>query len=211
MAQEMDVTEQELNDAERGYPVPGWYAAYIEDAYEDNTNAGQWNLKIVISEGKWCGHVMHQRFPDLNTLPDEQAKTVKKKILIWGPRLEVIPRGSSGRVSIDWRKAIDRHVAIKIETRRYEEPKGSKNWKEATDITFDGIYLRHDDRVPADIRTQPPAGAAPTLFSQPQAPQVPAGGVPSNGAAYAQQPAPPSMTSLPHAPAPAAKIDYGSL
>jgi hypothetical protein len=208
---EIDVTHEELDQAERGHPVPGWYAAYVDDAFEDPKNPGTWVLKMPVAFGRWAGYPIVMRFPDLTTVSDEAAAVIKKKILIWAPRLELIPRGTTGRVSIDWRNAIGKELAIKLANRKYKDKDG--NDKEAVEITFDGVYLRHDDRVPLEIRSPKPGGDGNNGTSGGAGTNAPV--QPSSSGSSSTPTSPPSNTTLydghAHTPAPAGKIDYASL
>ena len=165
-----------------GNPIPGCYAARLEDSYDDHNQEGITVLEFVIILGAFIGRKLFYRLsnPDL-AINDQKARTAINRIKMIASRLGLIGEEDAGKeVDVDFCEAIGWEGVVEFEERTYPGDDGSP--RTTRGIAYSGIYPSgHKDlakkTLPAELQRFVPAvdaAAATEAEKKPRGRKAPA-------------------------------------
>ena len=155
------VKDEKSLDMGRDLPK-GKYVATVEKIEKD-TNGNTPALKFTFSvvAGPYTNRKVFERL-----FLTEKANG---RVILFGNRLGLIAEKELGKESVrkNWKDAIGKKVVIEVENREYEARDGSK--KQATNLTYGGIFKMDDPKVAEVVSAAGAPKAAPTAGAATQA------------------------------------------
>jgi len=148
----VDLSGKSAADVEREGSTlePGWYRATVQDIREDDGNL---KIEFKLKDGRKYTETLWD--PDRSE-DEEKGKKSQQRRNLFAIRLGLVPREAKDTAyEFDWLDAIGRECVLKL---AFGKP--NAEGLRYANIEWAGIFETHDNRVPAELRTTPPAGAA---------------------------------------------------